>query len=136
MTRVLVADDSETILLLLRTRLEMEGYEVSTAADGQEVVEALAETTPGEEPDLILLDAMMPRMSGLDVLRTLRDEGSETPILIVSAPTAKRRRSTRRRAWEPTPASRSRSTSRTCWAESRALRLASCARLRGGAGGP
>jgi DNA-binding response OmpR family regulator len=85
MTRVLVADDSETILLLLRTRLEMEGYEVSTAADGQEVVEALAETAPGEEPDLILLDAMMPRMSGLDVLRTLRDEGSETPILIVSA---------------------------------------------------
>jgi DNA-binding response OmpR family regulator len=85
MTRILVADDSETILLLLRTRLEMEGYEVSTASDGQEVVEALAETDPGEEPDLILLDAMMPRMSGLDVLRTLRDEGSETPILIVSA---------------------------------------------------
>jgi DNA-binding response OmpR family regulator len=85
MTRVLVADDSETILLLLRTRLEMEGYEVSTAADGQEVVETLAETDPGQEPDLILLDAMMPRMSGLDVLRTLRDEGSETPILIVSA---------------------------------------------------
>jgi DNA-binding response OmpR family regulator len=85
MTRVLVADDSETILLLLRTRLEMEGYEVSTAADGQEVVEALAEIDAGEKPDLILLDAMMPRMSGLDVLRTLRDEGSETPILIVSA---------------------------------------------------
>ena len=85
MTKVLVADDSETILLLLRTRLEMEGYEVSTAADGQEVVETLAETDPGQEPDLILLDAMMPRMSGLDVLRKLRDEGSETPILIVSA---------------------------------------------------
>jgi CheY-like chemotaxis protein len=85
MTRVLVADDSETILLLLRTRLEMEGYEVSTAADGQEVVEALAKIDAGEEPDLILLDAMMPRMSGLDVLRTLRDEGSKTPILIVSA---------------------------------------------------
>jgi len=85
MIRVLVADDSETILLLLRTRLEMEGYEVSTAADGQEVVEALAGAGPDQQPDLILLDAMMPRMSGLDVLRTLRDEGSETPILIVSA---------------------------------------------------
>ena len=85
MTRVLVADDSETILLLLRTRLEMEGYEVSTATDGQEVVEALAAMEPGQEPHLILLDAMMPRMSGLDVLRRLRDEGSETPILIVSA---------------------------------------------------
>ena len=85
MTRVLVADDSETILLLLRTRLEMEGYEVATAADGQEAVEALAAAGPDQQPDLILLDAMMPRMSGLDVLRTLRDEGSETPILIVSA---------------------------------------------------
>jgi DNA-binding response OmpR family regulator len=85
MTKVLVADDSETILLLLRTRLEMEGYEVDTAADGQEAVEALAAAGPDEKPDLILLDAMMPRMSGLDVLRTLRDEGSKTPILIVSA---------------------------------------------------
>ncbi len=85
MTKVLVADDSETILLLLRTRLEMEGYEVSTAADGQEAVEALDGAGPDGQPDLILLDAMMPRMSGLDVLRRLRDEGSETPILIVSA---------------------------------------------------
>lgn len=85
MTKVLVADDSETILLLLRTRLEMEGYEVSTAADGQEVVEALADAGPNGQPDLILLDAMMPRMSGLDVLRTLREDGSEIPILIVSA---------------------------------------------------
>ncbi len=42
MARVLVADDSETILLLLRTRLEIEGHEVETAADGQQVVEAVA----------------------------------------------------------------------------------------------
>ena len=41
MAKVLVADDSETILLLLRTRLEMEGYEVVTAADGQEVMDAM-----------------------------------------------------------------------------------------------
>ena len=41
MARVLVADDSETILLLLRTRLEMAGHQVETAADGQEVVEAM-----------------------------------------------------------------------------------------------
>jgi DNA-binding response OmpR family regulator len=85
MTKILVADDSETILLLLRTRLEMEGYQVSTAVDGQEVVEALAGAGPDQYPDLILLDAMMPRMSGLDVLRTLRNEGRDTPILIVSA---------------------------------------------------
>jgi DNA-binding response OmpR family regulator len=81
MTQVLVADDSETILLLLRTRLEMEGYEVITAADGEEAMEALEDA----HPDLILLDAMMPRKSGIDVLRELRAAGSETPILIVSA---------------------------------------------------
>jgi CheY-like chemotaxis protein len=85
MPRLLVADDSETILLLLRTRLEMEGYEVATASDGQEVVEALARVDPDHEPDLILLDAMMPRMSGLDVLRSLRDEGRKIPVLMVSA---------------------------------------------------
>ena len=86
MTRVLVADDSETILLLLRTRLEMEGYDVMTAGDGQEVVDSLASgENSGQEPDLILLDAMMPRKSGIDVLRELRQQGVETPILIVSA---------------------------------------------------
>jgi DNA-binding response OmpR family regulator len=85
MTRVLVADDSETILLLLRTRLEMEGYEVTTAADGHEVDAALAAAAEGEQPDLILLDAMMPGKSGLDVLRELRGAGDETPVLIVSA---------------------------------------------------
>jgi DNA-binding response OmpR family regulator len=81
--RVLIADDSETILLLMQTRLEMEGYEVTTAADGQEVLDSLEAAADG--PDVILLDAMMPRMSGQDVLRTLREEGSEVPIVIVSA---------------------------------------------------
>jgi DNA-binding response OmpR family regulator len=85
MTRILVADDSETILLLLRTRLEMEGYEVTTAVDGEEVLEELAKAAPESSPDLILLDAMMPRKSGLDVLRELRSSGVETPVLIVSA---------------------------------------------------
>ncbi len=81
-TRVLIADDSETILLLLRTRLEMEGYEVVTAADGVEVIEAIA---AGPAPDILLLDAMMPRKSGIDALRELRAGGVETPVLIVSA---------------------------------------------------
>jgi len=85
MTRVLIADDSETILLLLRTRLEMEGYEVVTAIDGEEVMEKMGGAGEGAAPDLILLDAMMPRKSGLDVLRELRDGGWEIPILIVSA---------------------------------------------------
>ncbi len=83
MARILVADDSETILLLQQTRLEMEGYEVATAADGVEVIEALR--GPGPEPDILLLDAMMPRKSGIDALRELRAAGVETPVLIVSA---------------------------------------------------
>jgi two-component system response regulator MprA len=84
MARILVADDSETILLLLRTRLEMEGYEVETATDGQEVVDAL-HSDPSRRPDVLLLDAMMPRKSGIDALRELRGEGVDTPALIVSA---------------------------------------------------
>ena len=80
--RVLIADDSETILLLLRTRLEMEGYEVVTAEDGVEVLEALQNGPP---PDILLLDAMMPRKSGIDALRELRAGGVDTPVLIVSA---------------------------------------------------
>jgi CheY-like chemotaxis protein len=84
MTTVLVADDSETILLLMRTRLELAGYEVETAADGQEVTERVdPDATDG--PDILLLDAMMPRKSGIDALRELRAAGLETPALIVSA---------------------------------------------------
>lgn len=83
MSRILVADDSETILLLMRTRLEMEGHEVVTAVDGQEVIDALRE--PALRPELLLLDAMMPRVSGIDALRELRGEGIDTPALIVSA---------------------------------------------------
>ncbi len=85
MARILLADDSETILLLLRTRLEMEGHEVYTAADGQEVVDAVhGAATPHE---ILLLDAMMPRKSGIDALRELRATGIDTPTLIVSAHT-------------------------------------------------
>jgi len=85
MTRVLVADDSETILLLMRTRLELAGYEVETAADGQEVTERLRAGELEGLPDLLLLDAMMPRKSGIDALRELRAAGVDTPALIVSA---------------------------------------------------
>jgi len=83
-TRVLIADDSETILLLLRTRLEMEGYEVVTAADGVEVIE-LMNNDAEPRPEILLLDAMMPRKSGIDAVRELRATGVDTPVLIVSA---------------------------------------------------
>ena len=84
MTRLLVADDSETVLLMLQRRLEMEGYDVTTATDGFEALERLREAGP-EEPDVILLDAMMPNMSGTEVLERLRDSGSKIPVLMISA---------------------------------------------------
>ena len=84
MTRLLVADDSETVLLMLQRRLEMEGYEVVTATDGFEALERLR-NADSREPDVILLDAMMPNMSGIDVLEQLRESGSKIPVLMISA---------------------------------------------------
>jgi CheY-like chemotaxis protein len=82
MSRILVADDSETVLLMLQRRLEMSGYEVSTASDGEQVLEAI---DGDERPDLILLDAMMPRLSGVDALQRLREDGCEIPVVMISA---------------------------------------------------
>ena len=84
MTRLLVADDSETVLLMLQRRLEMEGYDVVTATDGLEALERLREAG-AQEPDVILLDAMMPNMSGTEVLEQLRQQVSKIPVLMISA---------------------------------------------------
>ena len=81
MTKLLVADDSETVLLMLQRRLKMEGYEVETATDGLEAVDQVKTN----EPDLVLLDAMMPNMSGVEALEQLRASGSKVPVLIISA---------------------------------------------------
>jgi DNA-binding response OmpR family regulator len=83
-TRLLVADDSETVLLMLQRRLEMEGYEVITATDGVEAIERLRELEPSE-PDIILLDAMMPNKSGTEVLEEIRGGGSTIPVVMISA---------------------------------------------------
>jgi two-component system response regulator MprA len=85
MTRLLVADDSETVLLMLRRRLELAGYEIQTAIDGREVLDLFGPDGANERPDLILLDAMMPRVSGITALRELRRAGVKTPVLIISA---------------------------------------------------
>jgi two-component system response regulator MprA len=83
-TRLLVADDSETVLLMLQRRLEMEGYEVVTETDGVEALERLREAG-SDEPDVILLDAMMPNKSGTEVLEEIRGAGSEIPVVMISA---------------------------------------------------
>jgi len=83
-TRLLVADDSETVLLMLQRRLEMEGYEVVTATDGVEALDRLRELG-ADGPDVILLDAMMPNKSGTEVLEEIRGKGSKVPIVMISA---------------------------------------------------
>jgi DNA-binding response OmpR family regulator len=69
---------------MLQRRLEMEGYEVVTATDGVEALERLRELSP-KEPDVILLDAMMPNKSGTEVLEEIRGAGSKIPVLMISA---------------------------------------------------
>jgi DNA-binding response OmpR family regulator len=80
-TRILVIEDNRNLATGLRNNLEIEGYEVSVAGDGTSGL-ALARTTM---PDLIILDLMLPGMDGYRVLKTLRDDGIDTPVLILSA---------------------------------------------------
>ena len=81
MTRVLVIEDNKNLATGLRNNLEIEGYVVDVAADGPTGL-ALARST---DPNLIVLDLMLPGMDGYRVLKTLREEGIDTPVLILSA---------------------------------------------------
>jgi two-component system response regulator RegX3 len=78
--RILVVDDEPTFIDVLTIRLEAEGYEVVTAVDGFEALERFRTT----RPDLILLDLMLPRVSGVDVCRDIRGSSS-VPIIMVTA---------------------------------------------------
>ena len=80
---ILIADDNPMNLKILTTRLAVEGYPTLTAADGEE---ALAVAT-AEQPDLILLDVMMPKIDGLEVCRRLKKDPTFpfTPIIMVTA---------------------------------------------------
>jgi two-component system, OmpR family, alkaline phosphatase synthesis response regulator PhoP len=80
-TRILVVEDNRNLATGLRNNLEIEGYEVAVAGDGTSGL-ALARSTP---PDLIVLDLMLPGMDGYRVLKTLREDGIDTPVLILSA---------------------------------------------------
>jgi DNA-binding response OmpR family regulator len=81
MTRVLVIEDSTDLAEGLRYNLELEGYAVRVADDGNAGLSlALA-----WDPDLVILDLMLPGMDGYQVLRSLRADGRQTPVLILSA---------------------------------------------------
>ena len=80
---VLVADDEEDIRALVAFRLKRAGYDVITAADGAEAL-TLATT---RLPDLIVLDMMMPKATGLEVTRSLREQDStrDIPVILLTA---------------------------------------------------
>jgi DNA-binding response OmpR family regulator len=80
MKTILVADDKANIRNMVRVYLESEGFRVVVAANGKEALY----TARAEKPDLILLDIMMPEMSGYDFLKTYRKE-RETPIILLTA---------------------------------------------------
>jgi DNA-binding response OmpR family regulator len=81
MTRILVVEDDPAMSVALRDGFEYEKYNVDMAADGEE---ALRHATGGDY-DLIVLDVMLPKMSGLDVCRELRKNGSQTPVIMLTA---------------------------------------------------
>ena len=81
MSKVLVVEDELAIVEILKFNLQREGYEALAAMDGTEGLE-LARTA---DPDLILLDVMLPGMNGFEICRTLRDEGRTVPILMLTA---------------------------------------------------
>ena len=80
-TRILIVEDEPAMVAGLRDNFEYEGYEVISAADGAEGLDrALA-----EDPDLVVLDVMMPRMSGLDVCKQLKTKRPSMPIIMLTA---------------------------------------------------
>ena len=80
---VLVVDDEPDVLLLCRVNLEFEGYEVIEAADGEEAMERVR----AQRPDVVLLDVMMPKMDGWQVLAAIKDDAelADIPVVMLTA---------------------------------------------------
>ena len=79
--RILIVEDEPAILRGLQDNLRLEGFDVVTAADGESGYKLALES----KPDLMILDLMLPRMSGYEICRKLRAAGVNTPILILTA---------------------------------------------------
>ena len=78
---ILIVEDNPDLSERLRSLLEAENYTVDTSMDGEDALEKIW----GESHDLILLDIMLPKLNGLEVLRTIRQEGLSTPVLMLTA---------------------------------------------------
>ncbi|MGH9787429.1 MAG: response regulator transcription factor [Candidatus Acidiferrales bacterium] len=80
-TRILIVEDEPSMVAGLRDNFEFEGYEVVTAGDG----EAGLERALADSPDLVILDVMMPKLSGLDVCKQLKGKRPSLPIILLTA---------------------------------------------------
>lgn len=80
MKKILIVEDEKTISDIIKINLAKEGFEISTAYDGQEALDTFAEV----QPDLILLDVMLPKIDGFQVCRKIR-MGSNVPIIMLTA---------------------------------------------------
>jgi two-component system alkaline phosphatase synthesis response regulator PhoP len=94
--RILIVDDEPEMVRGLEDNLRFEGYQTLSAGNGKDGL-ALALS---EVPDLILLDIMMPQMSGWDVCRALRQKGVDVPVIMLTA-RGEDHRSCPRRVWRP-----------------------------------
>lgn len=79
--KIMLADDEESIRIVVEHIVTEDGYEFCYASDGSEALEVFE----GEQPDLVILDVMMPKLNGFDVCTSLREKGYTVPIIILSA---------------------------------------------------
>ncbi|MGE5484135.1 MAG: response regulator [Ignavibacteriales bacterium] len=79
--RVMIVDDEASIVRLVSFNLQKEGYTVLEASDGNEALSLMG----SGDPDLVLLDVMLPGMNGLDVFRAIRSQGKNTPVIFLTA---------------------------------------------------
>jgi two-component system, OmpR family, response regulator MprA len=82
--KILVVDDERAVRESLRRALELEGYDIELAADGQEALQLL-EANGEPQPDAVILDVLMPTVDGLEVCRRLRRSGNRVPVLMLTA---------------------------------------------------
>ncbi len=79
--KILVVDDEESIHLLYKEEFEEEGYEVTSAINGEEALDLFDKI----EPDLVILDINMPGMDGIEVLRKMKEKRPDIPVILSSA---------------------------------------------------
>lgn len=81
MHKVLIVEDEQTLLDLVKTSLEISGYKVLTAGNGEDAINLIT-----EEPDIILLDILLPGQSGIEILHKIRElpKGKDIPVVVLS----------------------------------------------------